>query len=247
MTDDFGQEGKKEGQRLKYPIDEYIFIKNDIESIAFVSDAANKLTGPVGDTAKVFCSNLIAVYAIASALWVFARNTAWRAVYLTMYGVALGVDRAVDRVFGREEDPEKAKKIHESVQNDLTKSEWGEKRDEVARRLADENLDDFLDHETARDAAAHLLRQCTVLTWSAFEVLTSDLFVYLINTNPRLSALLFRDERTKKLYQAKELIVALEEYGYDLSRNMGEVLLRQSRMDDLVTIRVTFDVLLRGE
>jgi hypothetical protein len=68
-----------------------------------------------------------------------------------------------------------------------------------------------------------------------------------IHGNPRLCSSLLRDERTRKFYQLKKLGLMLEEYGYDLSHHMGEVLLRQCRMDHLETIRVLYDVLFSNQ
>lgn len=238
MVDDPGQIDAKP-EAPTYPADEYLLIKDDLATLDFVFGAVENLDGPLRDIGDAFSANLVAVYITASALWVFARNTARRAAYLMLYGVAMGVDRAVKPG----DDPERGQKVRESVSKDLTSSEWSGRFDEIAGGIADENLKRFLAEPMSREATAHVLRQCAVLTWSAIEVLTSDLFVLLVNSSPKLSALLFRDERTKKLYQAKDFVVALDEYDYDLSGRMGDVLLRQCRMDNLATIRATYDVL----
>jgi len=238
MVDDPGQIDDKP-ENTKYPVDEYLLIKNDLAALDFVFRAVGKLDGQLQDIGRVFSANQVAVYITASALWAFARNTARRAAYMLAFGVAVGVDRTI----GPDDDPERGQRVHEKVSKDLGTSEWSGRYDKLAESIADENLNRFLADRIAREATGHILRQCTVLTWSAFEVLTSDLFVLLMNSNPKLSALLLKDERTKKLYQAKEFVVALEEYDYDLSRSMGDVLLRQCRMDNLETIRATYDVL----
>jgi hypothetical protein len=101
------------------------------------------------------------------------------------------------------------------------------------------------------DAAAdELLRQSTVMTWGAFEVLATDLFVALLNNRPQMSAALFADERSKRKYSLKdikELPKLLDECGYDLSGQMGRILLEQHRLDDVDAIRVVFDVFYPNE
>jgi len=157
-----------------------------------------------------------------------------------MLGVLVGVDKTVGPGEG---EGERRDRLLRSLQKDATNPPWKDQVEELARQMTEDSLASFLAHEFSRDAARQILRQCTVLTWSAFEVLASDLFQLLINAQPKLSGLLLKDERTKKLYQSREVILALEDYGYDLSRSMGEVLLRQRRMDDLDTIRAAYDVL----
>ena len=101
-----------------------------------------------------------------------------------------------------------------------------------------------MDSPFGRDIAYRVLERCLVLTWSAFEVFVSDLFVLVVNTKPGFAGTLLKDERTKALYNGKEIALLLERYGYDLSRNMGSVLIEQSRLDDLPTIKNIYKVIL---
>ncbi|HKH99349.1 MAG TPA: hypothetical protein VJ999_09595 [Candidatus Sulfotelmatobacter sp.] len=236
---DAAQQEESRQQDDRYPIDEYFLQVSDLSCLGFLFEAREKLAGHRRDIADVFVSNLIAAYVTASAVPVFARRTAYQGAVLTLLGVATGVDYSA-RPGG---DPDRRERVWKSVDTDLSKSPWKEKAEEMAERMSEDYLSKFLQERPARDAADQVLRQCTVLAWSAFEVLASDLFLLLVNENPKLSGLLFRDERTKKLYQSKEFVAALEEYEYDLSRSRGDVLLRQSRMDDLNTIRSTYAVL----
>ncbi len=101
-----------------------------------------------------------------------------------------------------------------------------------------------IEDESFLSGARELLRQADVLIWSAVEVLSNDLFIALLNTKPKLAAALLRDERTKKRFLVRDVSPILEEFGYDLSKRMGEVLLGLYRIDDVETIRVVFDVVL---
>jgi hypothetical protein len=234
-----GQSGGEKQDR-RYPIEEYFVHRDSIEKVRFLFDGIKTFSGSVRTAADVFSSNLLAVYVTASAVPVFASQTSRQGTELIMLGVAVATDKAVR---SGEQDAERRDRVLKSLQMDASSPPWKGRADELAKKMAEDNLAGFLQHEFSRDAALQILRQCTVLTWSAFEVLASDLFQLLINTRPRLSGLLLKDERTKRLYQSKEFILALEEYDFDLSRSMGEVLLRQRRMDDLDTIRATYDVL----
>jgi len=104
-------------------------------------------------------------------------------------------------------------------------------------------LSKFLEIQGARFAANALLHGCTVLAWSAFEILATDLFEQLVNSRPALTKVLFADERTKKFYERRDLMNALETYQYDLSSRMGTVLLERQRLDKLAVIRVVYDAM----
>ena len=87
------------------------------------------------------------------------------------------------------------------------------------------------------------MRQATVLCWAGLETLASDVFIALVNAKPDMAGVLFRDPRTKRYYQGRDLALALEEHNYNLSLCMGEVLVDQHRIDDVEGMRNIFDVL----
>jgi hypothetical protein len=95
------------------------------------------------------------------------------------------------------------------------------------------------------DGASELLRQCSVLSWSALEVLAQDTFVELLNTKPSLTMRLCADEATKKLFQLKAVgIETLVEHEFDLSHRMGHILIRLRAIDSIPMMRSTFSALL---
>ena len=109
---------------------------------------------------------------------------------------------------------------------------------------AESFLKDFLKDEIGRNIAIQSLNQCTLLMWSAFEVLASDLFVRLINMRPQLASTLIRNENTKNLYRQKDITQSLANYDYDVSGHMGDILIEQARLDSLPTIKDVYRVLL---
>lgn len=106
-----------------------------------------------------------------------------------------------------------------------------------------DDLQTSLRDQTFSESADELLRQCSVLCWGALEVLASDTFVAIVNAKPSTAEPLFRDARTKKWYQGRDLAAVLEEHDYNLSACMGSVLIEQHRIDDVEGIRSVFDVL----
>jgi hypothetical protein len=105
------------------------------------------------------------------------------------------------------------------------------------------SLEGSLNNRQMRVAAAELLRQGVTLTWTALEVLMTDVFVATLNNFPALSVKLLEDVRTRKWFQFKDPFPSLQAHSYDLSRHMGDVLGETHRIDDVDTFRAMADVI----
>lgn len=93
------------------------------------------------------------------------------------------------------------------------------------------------------EPASEQLRQGTVATWTALEVLASDLFVQLLNLIPDLAVNLMNDERTKGRFQLRNVpLETLNKFGYDVSGKMGALLVEKHAIDSAPVIRDVFDV-----
>jgi hypothetical protein len=109
------------------------------------------------------------------------------------------------------------------------------------------NLTELLSGEGLGAASEELLRQCTVLCWGALEVLSTDLFVCMLNECPSKTSELLNHSSTKKYFDPKAFGAVLVERQYDLSHCMGEVLLQQRRLDSVDAIRNVFEALFPDE
>jgi len=225
---------------LRSRVDKYVFSRDTLDALDFVFDARNRLRGKTREVGDVFAQNLIAVVTTASSTWVFARRTAMTAAYYGLMGVEIGLRKVYDPAL---DHAEVQKRLHETLQE----GKWKETLEKTAANLAIGNLADFLEDEIGRNCATNVLLQCAVMTWSVLEILTADLFVALLNQNPKMTATLFANEHTKKLYSPKEIALSLEEYSYDLSNKMGDVLIGLCRMDDLVKMRAIYEALLKND
>ena len=114
----------------------------------------------------------------------------------------------------------------------------------MADSVSQNNLKRFIGDNHGRNSVGQILNQCAVLTWSSFEVLASDVYIYLLNSNPALAGTILKDDVLKKHYRDKDLAASLEEYNYDLSCHMGDALIQQRRLDDLGAIKSVYGVLL---
>jgi hypothetical protein len=95
------------------------------------------------------------------------------------------------------------------------------------------------------EPASELLRQGTVLTWTALEVLANDLFIVLLNFQPDLAVNLMSEEKTRRRFDLKNIpLETLARYEYDVSRKMGDLFNDKQPIDNTQTIREVFRVLL---
>jgi hypothetical protein len=101
------------------------------------------------------------------------------------------------------------------------------------------------DDESIKQAAAELLRQGVVLVWGAFEVLARGIFVAYMNANPACAQKLADDPVTKRLFDLKGFgFETLAAYGYDVSRNMGNILASLNDVSSLAALKDVFQVIL---
>jgi hypothetical protein len=78
-------------------------------------------------------------------------------------------------------------------------------------------------------------------------VLAEDLFIAFVNRQPKIVLSLMRDERTRRYFQLRDISLdVLAEHGFDLSDNLGSVIVRQKGIDNLAAMRDAYDVLAPG-
>ena len=94
------------------------------------------------------------------------------------------------------------------------------------------------EQEAVKTASKELLSQGTVLLWSAFESLSRDLFVCLVNSDPMLGKALVESPDGRRVFQLKALeLDTLASYGFDISSNLGSILVSRQDLSDLKTIK----------
>lgn len=88
-------------------------------------------------------------------------------------------------------------------------------------------------------AAQDLILQCTVSVWAAMETFVSDFVRNLINLEPnRALTLLSDDECKKRIGKTRWTLEQLLESGLDLSSKVGDLVLSENDLSDLVSIKV---------
>lgn len=112
-------------------------------------------------------------------------------------------------------------------------------QDDVLKSLAELALE-----PESLATARELTRQGVVLIWSAFEVLSRDLFILLLNSHPSWTDRLLAQPGTKKRFTVEKLDwQTLGAFSFDLSSSVGTLLAQRADLDDIQTIRETFEAL----
>lgn len=143
-------------------------------------------------------------------------------------------------------DPDDPALIHARKQ---AQDKWeAEARSKVAIDHMADSACEFLlglhEGESVQIAAKELLRQGTVLLWSAFESLSRDLFVCLVNSDPMLGKLLLESPDGRRIFQLKALeLDTLACYGFNISNSLGSILVYQQDLSDLRTIKCVYGLL----
>jgi hypothetical protein len=93
-------------------------------------------------------------------------------------------------------------------------------------------------------AARELTRQGVVLIWSAVEVLARDSFVYLLNRRPTFAEQLLTEQANRKRFAVDRIDwQILATYGYDLSQNLGTLLISKADLTNVPAIRDAYGAL----
>ena len=93
-------------------------------------------------------------------------------------------------------------------------------------------------------AAKELLQQGTILLWSAFEVLFRDVFEIHMNLNPSKAEVLAQHTSTRKRFGVERFSLdTLVKHGFDLSSQVGTVLVSQHDLADLPTVKTVYTLL----
>lgn len=118
---------------------------------------------------------------------------------------------------------------------------------EAATTVADQIVQRLLElaqNDESRLAAQELARQGIVLTWSAIEVFARDVFILILNKNPRLSQPLLSDPGNRKRFQSERIDwQTLESYDFNLGNKIGSFLAARADMSNVPAIRSAYSAI----
>jgi hypothetical protein len=86
-------------------------------------------------------------------------------------------------------------------------------------------------------SAAELILQGTVLTWSALEILSRDLFETMLNLHPRKILDVMQEPTARQRIQSKFSLEELANYNFDFSSSLGTLLSLQQDFSDVRAIK----------
>jgi hypothetical protein len=234
-------EENPEKEEFRSALEHFFFPPTRTEFADSFDERMNTVLKPFWPIAYAFINNLLAVLAVAGIPYLMASTGVVRRRYWMVYAA----ERIRSLKLAKTEE-ERDRWTLESTQKRVAAEEAEDAARDAQSRSVLQDLSDLLKSRDFAFAADELVRQSVVLTWGALEVLATDLFLEILNANPRKTEDLLADENTKKHYAPKDFVKALVEHDYDLSRHMGDVLLGQRRLDDIVAIRQVFAVLIPG-
>lgn len=152
---------------------------------------------------------------------------------------------------------------------DESKEELEARQKDGARKIANAKMDafskseegiDLLVAETARFllhlhsssaiqvVAREILLQGIVSTWSALEMLVGDALTILLDSHPELVTKLLSDQNAKRKFELPKInIDDLACRGFDLSNQMGKLLLGERDLSNIATLKCACDALMDSE
>jgi hypothetical protein len=207
-------------------------------------------SGTLADIARAFIHNLEGAVQVASVPFALASASTHRSHYQRIFTAERIRARGLEGAEG--EDAEALEK----------------RRSDAATRVADDTFREFVSSDDGRtvviddicrflvsgireggleQAAGELLSQSTVLVWGALEVVSRDLFVAHVNSNPTAVQGLLSDASARKRFDVSNVSLdVLLAHNFNLSSSMGAVLAAQQDMSDLLTIRAVYGALFPG-
>jgi hypothetical protein len=241
-------------QNILNEVKRYYLLPVDLNPTASeINRATEGIPEWISTPAKVFLENIEAAITTAKIPYTIARTSILTARFNTLtirHRILFDADTRTS--LPSDEDIEKTPKEQAELDEIVRKKalvEFLEEQKNLAARSQIENqwaafLIAQLQDKEMETAAKELLRQAVVMIWGAFEVLCRDIFVGHLNSNPAEWQKLTADSDTKKIFQVKGIVFEeLSEYGFDVSKNLGNVFVNAHDFSSLGAIKQTFKVL----
>jgi hypothetical protein len=208
---------------------------------------AGLATGPFASVVDALSSNLHAAVTVGSLPYNLVTQ-AIQDLHLQRLQMAARIRALMDVDAGAGLSPEQERRADKKAREELSEklSSQDFQADLVNEVLA--TLNHTLAHPEFSQTADELLRQVAVMTWSAFEVFSNDLGTKLINMRPTLATKLSDIGSYRKSGVIRGVpIDTLEEFGFDISGVMGDILFSAKRMDSLESIKEFYGAIVNNQ
>ena len=141
--------------------------------------------------------------------------------------------------------------IRQEARNRTIK-EWEEREnhDEILLQEASHRLIDLSSNtpELIAESNNAILRQSSVMLWSATETLLRDYLRISINRQPTLSKKLFESDETKRYWNARDLTIdVIQNANFNLQQSMGDAMIEINAMISLKSIKAAYSVVFPAE
>jgi hypothetical protein len=231
-----------EGER-NFVLQRVLVPRENSAVLAQVTVAEQSLLGGLAEVAAAFRRNLQAVISTAAVPFWLASAGVQR---LRWQQLAIAEKIRAQTLVEDGTPEDEAERIAQGIARERLAAELRSEPKIFGDRTLD-SLRGALEEKVFEEGASELLRQCTVLVWSALEVLAQEVFTEILNAKPMLATRLYEGEATKKLFPWKSIMFDdLVRHDFDLSRKMGQVLLELRAIDTIPLMRAVFAALFPG-
>jgi hypothetical protein len=230
-------------------------IAKEVDQLFVIPASTDSLLAPIGalipkaplplaQSVEAFCSSVRSVVLTAGLPYVFAL-TAARRRRRQLLQCAAELESALESDGRKSERPIiDAQDAHADADRRLTELEESRSGRDALNHEACHLLLSFATDDELGEALAQLILQAVVLTWSAFEVLSRDIFRTHLNCTPGAYTELSADADIRKRFDLSRVsIERVADFGFDLSSRLGDLLVEQNDLADLGGIKATFTAL----
>lgn len=216
-----------------------------------IKRAADKAPEWIASPTKIFLDNIQAAITTVKIPYTSATTSVLMARFRQIsirHRILVESDSLTIENFEQEASPEE-RSARDLIAHERTLKQVLEEKEipEIKAEIAEASIALLLTNLQEKEmevAAQELLRQGVVMIWGAFEVLCRDVFVGCLNSNPSEVQKLVADSNAKKFFQVKGIgLEDLSEYGFDVSKNLGDLIANMHDLSSLVAIRQTFNAL----
>jgi hypothetical protein len=205
-----------------------------------LTDLRPSLPHKYSDLASTFETNISAVVATvgipATLAWTAAEQSHWQRIYSAERIRALLIDAKPGESQG---DLEARRGEHalRTASEAMREFEASTKGNQELVADTSRFLLNSLESSNLSAAAQELILQGCVLTWSALEVLSRDLFEAVLNSDPERALAVVQEPTARQRLRSRFTLDELAGFGFDVSSSVGSLLSSQQDFSDLATIK----------
>lgn len=206
-----------------------------------LTELASMASEPYASCARAFIDNLSATWRVVATPYELSRSLIGHSNYnrwVMSHGLGVILEGHVSEV----------SQVAEAAEVRALEEFKSKYEGEDGQKRIDEEVATFMKGALGdgawQRAFEELLRLGVVLCWGALEVATRDVFESYINRNPAVSAKIVRSPDAKRRFDLSKIpFEILAEHDFDLSSDMGSLLVGMQDLSDVTSMKATFNAI----